>query len=966
MEDERARSDSPTNALRRACRAALSSFEATRASLWAYDSPTETLTLVGSEVAFDGAGGRLEGHAEVELANFPAAARVISEGTPKIIENARADDRFLRALAVEMGIESILLVPLGFGGPVGMLAIEPGLEPPDQHHEAAIALAAATVGGLKVRYEAAQLRSDAQLLSDLTGTLAQEDSLNRATGLVCERLGDHIGVQIAFVFTAENDRFVPRVARRCDGTDLTPQLGTLPPGLPPFGLIEAVGGSGMPSLAEAGSPLVPSRWTQALGLHSAIAVPLGTHPRVEGICLLYTAEDRHFSQRDVRVASGAAAHLVGPLERSRSLDELHFNMRAASEVRRLFDLSSRAVSLDEAVEAFARVARDAAGTEQATVYIRNPEGRFSHALGVGVPSSATSRLGDSLIGLPVRDFPLWHVVGERTEPVFVEDPRSSPLLPQEAAASLGITSYVAMPLRSPEGPIGMALCNNVTEYRTWSEEERRLVTQLAFEGSMILENAILRAVDHERLHELAYQTFHDSLTKLPNRSLFDDRVEHALARADRRHEAVAVLLVDVDNFKNLNEKLGHEGGDRLLIALSQRLQDCLRPEDTVARLGGDEFTILIEDIGHKDTVSMIADRVTQRLQEPFLIEGDEIEVTISIGIAVSWPGCVEAGALVRNADLAMYRAKFNGKARSEIFNFDRDALGQAEVEAVSALRRAVDHREFILHYQPKVDLYSGRIVGMEALVRWDDPERGLVPPMDFIPLAESTGLIVPIGQWVLETVCFQMRRWREWHDDKLLPTLYVNLSAQEFQRPTLVDEVCDLLGRSEIYPWQLGLEITETTMMNDADTTVETLRRLREIGVKLALDDFGAGYSSLSYLKNFPVDVLKIDRQFIRGLPNAEDEAIVRAVVTLAQTLGRRVVAEGIETLEHVWLLREFGAQIGQGFYFSRPVPVFDAERLVAETPPWMPNEEVAEVEEVEEVAEVADAADAAVAAEVG
>ena len=944
MDDERAGGDNPTEALRRSCRAALSSFEAARVSLWAYDELTDTLTLAGSEVAFDGSGARLEGPAEMEIAKWPAAARAISTGSPRIIEDARSDDRFPRGLAMDMGIESILLVPLRFGGPVGMLAIEPGGEFPDGHHEAAVALAAATVGGLKVRFEAAQLESDSQLLSDVAGALAQEDSLNRAAGMVCDRLGEHIGVQIAFVFTAENDRFVPRVARRCDGTDLTPQLDSLPPGMPPFGLIEAVGGSGMPSVAEAGSPLLPSRWAETLGLGSAIAVPLGMHPRVAGVCLLYTADPRRFSPRDVRVATGAAVHLVGPLQRSASLEELHFNMRAASEVRRLFDLSSRAISLDEAAEAVARVARDAAGTEAATVYIRSPEGRFSHVLSVGIPSGASGRVGDSLIGMPVRDFPVWHVVGDRTEPVFVEDPRTSPLLPQEAAAALGLTSYVAMPLRSPEGPIGLVLCSNVSQYRRWSEEERRLVAQLGLEGSMILENAMLRAVDHERLHELAYQTFHDSLTKLPNRALFDDRAEHALARADRRHEAVAVLLVDVDNFKELNEKLGHEGGDGLLVALSQRLHDCLRPEDTVARLGGDEFTILIEDIGHKDTVSMIADRITRRLQEPYVINGDEIEITISIGISVSWPGCVEAGALVRNADLAMYRAKFNGKARAEIFNFDRDALGQAEVEAESALRRAVDHREFVLHYQPKVDLYSGRIVGMEALGRWEDPERGLVPPLDFSPLAESTGLIVPIGQWVLETVCFQLRRWREWHDDKLLPTLYVNLSAQEFQRASLIDEITDLLGRSEIHPWQLGLEITETTMMDDTDATIETLTRLREIGVKLALDDFGAGYSSLSYLKNFPVDVLKIDRQFVKALPNPEDEAIVRAVVSLAQTLGRRVVAEGIETLEHVWLLREFGAQIGQGFYFSRPVPVFDAERLVAQTPPWMPQEVVAEV----------------------
>jgi len=940
----RAGEDTPTDAMRHACRFALESFAADRVSLWAYDAPTETITVVAMEDVSGDVLGEGPTWPGVTVDEFHAAAHLLSERSPEVVRDAQVNGYFPGSMARDLGIDSILLVPLFFGGPVGVLAVEPPNDHVSPQGDPAVALAAATLGGLQVRHEAAQLRLDSQLLLELTAVLAHEESLSAAAGALCEGLGQHMGVQIALVFTAENGRYVPRLARRWDGTDLTPQIDLLPAGLPPLGLIEAVGGSGIASVAGADSPLVPARWAETLGLGSAVAVPLGARLPVSGVCLMYTAEPRPFSPRELRVASAAAAQLVGPLERSRSQDERHFNMRAASEVRRLFEDSSRAVSLEEAAEAFARVLRDASGTGQTTVYIRDSDGRLSHVLGVGVPLGGSARLGDSMVGMPVRDFPVWHLIAERTEPVFVEDPRTGPLLSQEAAGVLGLASYIAVPLRSPVGMIGMALCNNVTEYRTWSEEERRLVTQLAYEGAMILENALLRAADHERLHELAYQTFHDALTKLPNRALFDDRVEHALARADRRHEALAVLLVDLDDFKELNERIGHQGGDRLLVAISQRLQDCLRPEDTVARLGGDEFTILIEDIGHKDTVTMIAERISHRLQEPYVIDGVEIAVTISIGISVSWPGCMEAGALVRNADLAMYRAKFNGKARTEVFNFDRDALGQVQLEAESALRRAVDQREFILHYQPKVDLFSGRMVGMEALVRWEDPERGLVPPPEFIPLAESTGLIVPIGRWVLETVCFQMRRWREWHDDKILPTLYVNLSAQEFQRPTLVEEIGELVERNEIRPWQLGLEITETTMMDDADTTVDTLRKLRELGVKLALDDFGAGYSSLSYLKNFPVDVLKIDRQFVKALPNAEDEAIVRAVVSLAQTLGRRVVAEGIETLEHVWLLRELGAQVGQGFYFSRPVPVVDAERLVAQTPPWIPQDEVARV----------------------
>jgi diguanylate cyclase (GGDEF)-like protein len=919
--------------MERACRAVADAFGAERVCLWSFDQAASSLRLEWSSTG-DGAAG----NGPVSLEAWPIAALVLDSRSPAAVDNAASDERFNRTVADEMSMHSVTLVPLAEHIPLGLMTLEPSTRLPQRSDEHVIDFAALALRHSLSGAEAERLEAETQTLLDLTTALADETSLNRATGLVCERLGEHMGVQLAFVFMAQNGRLVPRIARRCDGVDLTSKLDTLPPDLPPFGLIEAVAGSGMPSLGDPTSPLVPTRWAEALGLGSAIAVPLGGSPEVASVCLLYTAEPNAFGTRDVRLASAAGACLGGLVERARALDERHFNLRAASEVRRLFEDGTRAISLEETAEALARVARDAAGSEQATVLLKGHDDRFSHVIGVGVRSEF-SRQRESLVGMPVRDFALWHVLGQRTEPVFVEDPNTSPLLAQEVAAALGFSSYAVMPLSTPDGSIGMVVCSNSVTGAQWSEERRRLITQLAYEGSIIVENALLRAADHEHLHELAYQAWHDSLTKLPNRSLFDDRVEHALARADRRHEAVAILLVDIDDFKGINDVLGHEGGDRLLKAFSKRLQDCLRPEDTVARMGGDEFTVLIEDVVDNDTVALIAERISRRLVEPFQIDGSELTVTISIGISVSWPGCMEAGELVRNADLAMYRAKVNGKARTEVFNFDRDALGQLELEAESSLRRAVDQMEFVVHYQPKVDLYSGRIVGMETLVRWDDPERGIVPPPEFIPLAESTGLIVPIGRWVLESACFQMRRWREWHDDKKLPTLYVNLSAQEFQRPTLVDEICDLLARSEIHPWQLGLEITETTMMDDAETTVDTLKRLRKLGVKLALDDFGAGYSSLSYLKRFPVDVLKIDRQFVQGLPNAEDEAIVRAVVSLAQTMGQRVVAEGIETLEHVWLLRELGAQVGQGYYFSKPVPVANAETLIADVPPWMPKD---------------------------
>jgi diguanylate cyclase (GGDEF)-like protein len=450
-----------------------------------------------------------------------------------------------------------------------------------------------------------------------------------------------------------------------------------------------------------------------------------------------------------------------------------------------------------------------------------------------------------------------------------------------------------------------------------------------------MENAILRATEHHRLHEIAYQAFHDPLTKLPNRSLFDDRVVHALTRADRRNEAVAVIVVDIDEFKTVNSTGGRDLGDELLIAMSRRIQECLRPEDTIGRFGGDEFVILIEDIKEDGVVSQISERIVDRLHEPFVVDGQRFEVSTSVGVALSWPGCMEPGALVRNADLAMYRAKSKGKGHIELFDVDRDLPGKEGVQAESALRRALDAGELLLHYQPKVDLSTGLVLSFEALIRWDDPERGLVSPAEFLPLAERSGLIVPIGRWVLESVCFRLRRWIEVAGEAA-PVVWFNLCAPEFQQPDLVATVQECLRAHDVPAEHLGLEITEGTLMDDTDATIETLHALRDLGVKLALDDFGAGYSSLSYLKRFQVDALKIDRSFVMGLvDNEEDVAIVSAITALAGTLGQRVVAEGVETLEQLQKLRALGCNAGQGYYFSRPVPVREAEALFRNPPSW-------------------------------
>jgi diguanylate cyclase (GGDEF)-like protein/PAS domain S-box-containing protein len=420
--------------------------------------------------------------------------------------------------------------------------------------------------------------------------------------------------------------------------------------------------------------------------------------------------------------------------------------------------------------------------------------------------------------------------------------------------------------------------------------------------------------------QLQHQAFHDPLTDLPNRALFLDRLEHALTRADRLETKVAVLFTDLDNFKVVNDSLGHKAGDQLLIAVAARLKACLRPDDTVARLGGDEFTILLEGVAGVSNAAEVAERIAEQLQPPFVLGSQEVFVTTSIGIAVSSSAQEQPTNLLRHADLAMYRAKSKGKARYEVFepNMSIDALERLELE--TELRRALGREEFRVYYQPEILLESGEIVGMEALVRWEHPERGLLLPQEFLSIAEESNLILSIGQWVLREACKQLRTWQEQYPSTAPLVVGVNLSTREFFQPSLIAEI---LRETGVDPRTLQLEITEGAVAyNHAENANNTLRDLKALGVQLAIDDFGMGYSSLSYLKRFPVNVLKIDRSFIGELgKDHKDTKIVAAIIHLARALDLKVIAEGVETAEQVEQLRKMGCDMAQGYYFSEPLP---------------------------------------------
>ena len=419
-----------------------------------------------------------------------------------------------------------------------------------------------------------------------------------------------------------------------------------------------------------------------------------------------------------------------------------------------------------------------------------------------------------------------------------------------------------------------------------------------------------------KLHQLAY---YDNLTGLPNRILFNDRLHQALSVAKRHHQMAALMLLDIDRFKVVNDTMGHEAGDDLLREIAARLQTCIRDSDTVSRLGGDEFALVFADVGEIQHVTKLAQKVLSQFDTPVIIGGREVFSSASIGIAL-YPADTEgADSLLKYADSAMYHAKEIGRNNFQYYSHEMTANAQIRLQMETDLRRALEHNEFFLHYQPQVDARSDCTTGVEALIRWRDPAGNLISPMHFIPLAEETGLIVPIGKWVLETACAQLKRW---HDAGLIElTLSVNVASRQFRDPLFPGTVSDAIAAAGIPPQALELEITESILLEHSDATLRTLNDLKSLGVSLAIDDFGTGYSSLSYLKRFPIDRVKIDQSFVRDLASDNDDlAIVRAIIALARALRLAVIAEGVETEEQLALLRSEDCHDYQGYLFAHPM----------------------------------------------
>jgi diguanylate cyclase (GGDEF)-like protein/PAS domain S-box-containing protein len=466
-----------------------------------------------------------------------------------------------------------------------------------------------------------------------------------------------------------------------------------------------------------------------------------------------------------------------------------------------------------------------------------------------------------------------------------------------------------------------------------------VLQNLTLSGDRIHET-LVDISDRKRAEEqIEFHAYHDVLTHLPNRKLFTDRLGQAITHARRTGKPLAVMFVDLDHFKTINDTLGHTAGDELLLEMSTRLRACVRDDDTVARLGGDEFTIILSDLRLPEDAASVAEKILVAVQQPLTLAGTAVDISASIGIALHPTDGADIDALLRNADRAMYRAKESGRNNYQLCTDDMKRRAIERLSLETRLRRAVQEEQLTLHYQPQISLATGRIIGAEALVRWNDPERGLVHPSAFVPLAEESRLIIPIGEWVLRSACRQIRQWQ---DRGLgLERVSVNLSARQVQQQDLVEMVRNALEESGISGSALELEITETTAMQNADVTVEVLTALRELGIAISIDDFGTGYSSLNYLKRFPISSVKIDGTFIRDIASSEsDAAIVSAVIGIARSLHLQVIAEGVETEEQLSFLRRRRCDAAQGYLFSRAVNADKFGRILQErgTVSYMPQ----------------------------
>jgi diguanylate cyclase (GGDEF)-like protein len=661
------------------------------------------------------------------------------------------------------------------------------------------------------------------------------------------------------------------------------------------------------------------------GLHSAIAFPIVVNERVIGIMEFYSRLKRQSDERLLRSLRTIAIQ-IGLFYRRKQLEA-----RQGMEhmVTRLLGESE---TPDEAVPKIIQTICETLGWDYAGHWSLNRKTESVHCcttwksarLDAAEFASWSKEKVFTLSDLTSISRP-GHLgrVWASKEPIWIDDVSKDTLFRQvriRNAVQYGIHSVFAFPILAGQEVIGA-----LEFFSHTIRQPDEILMETARSIGIQIGQFCQRKQAEEQIRYLAY---YDSLTGLPNRTLFNQRLNHAVTQARRHKKNIGVLFIDLDRFKNINDTLGHEAGDYLLQEMAKRFKDCLRESDTVARLGGDEFVILLEDITDQKRAANVARKIIGTALSPFTIHGGEYHVTASVGISIYPEDGEDDQTLMKHADIAMYLAKDHGKNNYQFYSTQINVHSFERLALESSLRRALERQEFSLHYQAKVDLGSGCVTGMEALLRWMHPDLGMVSPALFIPLAEETGLIVPIGRWVINTACAQNKAWQ----DQGLPALpvSVNLSARQFNDEGLLRDVAQALKDSALSPKLLELEITESMVMYNPDKAVKLLTELRAMGISIAIDDFGIGYSSLSQLKRFPINTIKIDQSFIKELIcNKEDAAITAAIIGLGRTLDLNVIAEGVETDAQVGFLQDHHCNEMQGYYFSRPIPAEEFAELL-------------------------------------